>query len=72
MTALKSNINTGSKGFRANARAMRALVGDLRARTKEIAKGGGAAARRRHRAAARCCPASVSSTSWIPAALSSS
>ena len=56
MTALKSTINTGSKGFRANARAMRALVRDLRARTKEIAKGGGAAARRRHRARGKMLP----------------
>ena len=56
MTALKSTINTRSKGFRANARAMKALVKDLRARTKEIAQGGGAAARKRHRARGKMLP----------------
>jgi 3-methylcrotonyl-CoA carboxylase beta subunit len=48
MTILRSDIDTRSVEFTANADAMRALVADLRARVAEVQQGGGEAARKRH------------------------
>ncbi len=48
MTALRSIINTRSEEFADNARAMRALVDDLRAKVAVVEQGGGEAARKRH------------------------
>jgi 3-methylcrotonyl-CoA carboxylase beta subunit len=48
MTVLESAIDTGSAGFAANAAAMTALVGELRAVVETIRQGGGAAAREKH------------------------
>ena len=48
MTILRSEIAAGSEGFAANARAMRALVDDLRARVAHVTQGGDEAARQRH------------------------
>jgi 3-methylcrotonyl-CoA carboxylase beta subunit len=46
--ALRSEIDTKSDAFAANAAAMRALVEDLQARQRGVEEGGGAAARERH------------------------
>jgi 3-methylcrotonyl-CoA carboxylase beta subunit len=48
MSAIKSAIDRNGAEFRANADAMRALVGDLKAKLATIAQGGGEAARQRH------------------------
>ncbi len=48
MPVLKTALDKHSETFRANDAYMRGLVGDLRARLAEIAKGGGDAARERH------------------------
>src|SRR3974390_406799 len=48
MTVLPTALDLHSDRFRANDAAMRALVGDLRAKRARIGEGGGAAARRRH------------------------
>ena len=48
MTQLKSSIDTRSAEFAANAVAMRALVGDLRDKTAQVALGGGDEARQKH------------------------
>jgi 3-methylcrotonyl-CoA carboxylase beta subunit len=48
MPVLDSVIDTRSAGFRANAAAMRALVGDLREKTARAAEGGGVRSRERH------------------------
>jgi 3-methylcrotonyl-CoA carboxylase beta subunit len=48
MTTLTTALDPRSDAFRANAAAMRALVGDLRAKTETIALGGDEAARQRH------------------------
>jgi 3-methylcrotonyl-CoA carboxylase beta subunit len=50
MSVLETRLSTGSDDFAANARAMRALVDDLRAKAARIREGGGAAALERHRA----------------------
>ncbi len=50
MTVLRSEIDTRSHEFAANAAAMQALVADLGARVAEVQQGGGEAARQRHRA----------------------
>ena len=50
MTVLRSDIDPRGPDFAANARAMGALVAELRARAAEVAEGGGAAARERHQA----------------------
>jgi 3-methylcrotonyl-CoA carboxylase beta subunit len=50
MSVLRSAIDPRSAEFAANAQAMGALVGDLRARVTQVAEGGGSAARERHRA----------------------
>ncbi|MBX3528845.1 MAG: methylcrotonoyl-CoA carboxylase, partial [Rhodoblastus sp.] len=48
MQALKSNVNTRSDEFKANAAAMRGLVDDLRDKFSTVAAGGGAEACKRH------------------------
>ncbi len=48
MTTLKSNLNTRSDEFRANAQAMRALVADLRAKTDQVSRGGPDEHRQKH------------------------
>jgi 3-methylcrotonyl-CoA carboxylase beta subunit len=48
MPVLETQLDKGSAEFAANARAMRALVADLRATAARIREGGGAAARARH------------------------
>ncbi len=56
MPALDSAIDPRSAGFRANAAAMRALLGDLRQRTDRAAEGGGARSRERHTARGKLLP----------------
>ena len=48
MTVLRSDIDTRSEAFAANAQAMGALVADLRERVAEAQQGGGETARTRH------------------------
>ena len=48
MTVIKSQLNTRSDEFRANAAAMRALVDDLREKTAEVSLGGTAEHRKKH------------------------
>ena len=48
MTVIKSQLNTRSDEFRANAAAMQALVDDLRAKTAEVSLGGPAEHRKKH------------------------
>ncbi len=48
MTTLKSNLNTRSDEFRANAQTMRALVADLRAKTEQVSRGGPDEHRQKH------------------------
>ena len=40
MSVIKTRIDPRSDEFKANARAMRALVADLRAKVAEVAQGG--------------------------------
>jgi len=49
MSRIESQLNTGSESFRANAKHMRALVGDLEDTVARITLGGGEAAQERHR-----------------------
>ena len=56
MQELKSQINTRSAEFRANADAMRTLVEDLRAKADEAALGGGESARAKHAARGKLLP----------------
>ncbi len=56
MTVLKSQINTRSPEFQANAQAMRALVADLRAKAAQVALGGGKSARDKHTARGKLLP----------------
>jgi hypothetical protein len=56
MQALKSQINTRSAEFKANADAMRTLVNDLRAKADEAALGGGESARAKHTARGKLLP----------------
>jgi 3-methylcrotonyl-CoA carboxylase beta subunit len=56
VTLLRSDIDTRSPEFAANADAMRALVTDLRARVAEVEQGGGEAARKRHLARDKLLP----------------
>ncbi|MBI1907059.1 MAG: methylcrotonoyl-CoA carboxylase [Rhodocyclales bacterium] len=56
MSTIKSNINTRSEEFQANAGTMRALVADLRDKAAEAALGGGAAARDKHTARGKLLP----------------
>ena len=48
MPVLPSLLDRRSDGFRANDRAMRAVVADLREKSERIAEGGDAASRTRH------------------------
>jgi 3-methylcrotonyl-CoA carboxylase beta subunit len=48
MTVLPTSIDRRSEGFAANAKAMRALVADLREKVAAIEMGGTEEARRRH------------------------
>jgi 3-methylcrotonyl-CoA carboxylase beta subunit len=56
MQALGTAVKTASDGFRDNAAAMRALVGDLRAQVGRIALGGDERARARHRERGKMLP----------------
>jgi 3-methylcrotonyl-CoA carboxylase beta subunit len=56
MTVLKSAIDTKTKAFRDNAKALRALVADLQAKVAEVKEGGGAAAREKHLARGKLLP----------------
>ncbi|HBK04589.1 MAG TPA: methylcrotonoyl-CoA carboxylase, partial [Acetobacteraceae bacterium] len=53
---LRSNLNTRSDEFAANAAAMGALVADLREKVATVAQGGGATARDRHTARGKLLP----------------
>jgi 3-methylcrotonyl-CoA carboxylase beta subunit len=50
MTVIKSQLNTRSDEFRANATAMRVLVDDLRDKTAQVSLGGSEEARKKHTA----------------------
>ncbi|MBL8328591.1 MAG: methylcrotonoyl-CoA carboxylase [Rubrivivax sp.] len=56
MQALKSQINTRSEDFRANAQRLRAQVEDLRVKAAMVALGGGEAARARHASRGKLLP----------------
>lgn len=56
MQALKSQINTRSPEFKANAEHMRTLVDDLRDKASEVSLGGGQAARDKHTARGKLLP----------------
>ncbi|HUD42395.1 MAG TPA: carboxyl transferase domain-containing protein [Dokdonella sp.] len=56
MPAIKSQIDTRSEDFLANAAQMRGLVEDLEATTARIALGGGEAARAKHTARGKLLP----------------
>ena len=56
MTTLRSDIDTRSVEFAANAAAMRAIVDDLRTRVAEVTQGGGETARQRHLARNKLLP----------------
>ncbi|MCR6659299.1 MAG: methylcrotonoyl-CoA carboxylase [Asticcacaulis sp.] len=56
MTAFRSEIDTGSDEFRANAARMQALVDDLRSLTAHIAQGGSPSAREKHTARGKLLP----------------
>ena len=56
MPELKSQINTRSVEFKANADAMRKLVEDLRAKVDAAALGGGEATRAKHTARGKLLP----------------
>jgi 3-methylcrotonyl-CoA carboxylase beta subunit len=56
MTAIKTKLDARSEEFQANARAMAALVSDLRARIEKAALGGDAQAREKHVARGKLLP----------------
>ena len=56
MTVLKSAINTKTKAFRDNAKALSGLVDDLQAKVAEVKEGGGKAAREKHLARGKLLP----------------
>ncbi|HEX4797772.1 MAG TPA: carboxyl transferase domain-containing protein, partial [Burkholderiales bacterium] len=56
MPAIKSKLNPGSEEFQANARAMAALVADLRAKVERAAQGGDESARSKHLARGKLLP----------------
>jgi 3-methylcrotonyl-CoA carboxylase beta subunit len=56
MTVIRSDIDTRSAEFAANADAMRTLVDDLRAQVAKVHQGGGEAARKRHLARNKLLP----------------
>ena len=56
MTVLRSKIDTGSEGFRANSERNRALAAQLRALTAQLALGGDERSRARHTARGKLLP----------------
>src|SRR6266581_3322771 len=56
MPAIKSKLNPGSEEFQANARALAALVADLRAKVERAAQGGDEAAQAKHLARGKLLP----------------
>jgi 3-methylcrotonyl-CoA carboxylase beta subunit len=56
MQILKSQIDTRSSEFKANADRMRGLVDDLRTTTSKVAQGGGQSARDKHTARGKLLP----------------
>jgi len=56
MSVIKSNINTRSPEFKANADALRVLVADLREKAAEVSRGGGPAACDKHTARGKLLP----------------
>ena len=56
MPAIKTKLDPSSEEFRANARAMAALVTDLRAKVERAAQGGDEAAREKHLARGKLLP----------------
>ncbi|HEY4173094.1 MAG TPA: carboxyl transferase domain-containing protein, partial [Rhodopila sp.] len=56
MAAIRSDISPRSPDFATNAKAMRGLVTDLRARVADVAQGGGTTARDRHVARGKLLP----------------
>ncbi len=56
MTSIRSELDTGSAEFAANAQAMRALVEDLRAKVADVELGGGNTARQRHLSRGKLLP----------------
>ena len=56
MSILTSQLNPRSADFQSNARAMQAVVDELRARCTQIAQGGGEAARAKHLARGKLLP----------------
>jgi len=56
MSKLASQLNSRSEAFQANARAMRALVDDLRTQFAAVEQGGGEAARAKHTARGKLLP----------------
>ncbi len=56
MTVLKSNVEIGSKEFRANAAAMHALIAELQQRRAVTAEGGPPRSRERHLARGKLLP----------------
>src|SRR5574343_2063685 len=56
MSIIQTAINPRSAEFQANARAMQALLADLRAKAAQVALGGGDAARAKHVARGKLLP----------------
>ena len=56
MSVIKSQLNTRSEEFRANAARMKALVAELREKVGRITLGGDEASRRRHGARGKLLP----------------
>lgn len=56
MSVIKSSINTRSEDFQNNAKTMRGLVEDLRAKATQVGLGGGEAARAKHSARGKLLP----------------
>ncbi|PKO79150.1 MAG: methylcrotonoyl-CoA carboxylase, partial [Betaproteobacteria bacterium HGW-Betaproteobacteria-13] len=56
MSIIKSAINTRSEEFQANAKSLRGMVDDLRAKAAEVSLGGGESARAKHTARGKLLP----------------
>ena len=56
MPVLQTQLNSRSADFVANAKAMQAVVDDLRAHLERVAQGGGEAARAKHTARGKLLP----------------
>ncbi len=56
MAQIRSQLNPKSAAFEANAKAMKALVDDLRVQVSQVALGGGQAARDKHSARGKLLP----------------